>query len=129
MMKLGFVVLICTLMGSVARADTIRRTALAGDTIKMDFFVSLNPDCSPTGPQTVRVTQNPSNGHLKVSKAEDFITFPATNVRSACNTRRVPGMRIEYTPQPGYSGSDYMAIEVITANGFERNRSYYVTVK
>ena len=129
MMRFAFVVLICTLVGGVARADTIRRTALAGDTIKMDFFVSLNPDCSPTGPQTVRVTQSPNYGRLAVSKAEDFITFPATNVRSACNTKRVPGMRIEYTPQAGYSGLDYMAIEVITANGFERTRSYYVTVK
>ena len=91
--------------------------AVSGVRQKLDFFVSLNPDCTSEGYASVVPATNPAHGSVEVIHGSDFPPYPPSNPRSACNTRRVPTTQISYTSEVGYHGPDTFAVTVVTPTG------------
>jgi hypothetical protein len=115
------------LMTSSADAQT--RTAIVGRPLKISSINSTNPDCTTEGRVEIRVTQPPQHGRVTVRYTGVFPNFPASNVRSACNRRRVPGVEVYYVADKGYSGSDSVAIRAISAMGTPHDSTVWLNVQ
>ena len=108
---------------------TVPRTALAGQTTRIDFATSINPDCTVRGIPTVRILTQPVHGTIATSEMDDFSSYPLANPRSACNKSKSRGIRVDYTPVPGYTGPDYLSYELISAEGADKTFNIPLTVK
>lgn len=117
-----------TLLVSASSAHA-QRTVVNGKTIQLYFFASINPDCSSRGMPTINVTQQPQHGRVRVTRGNDFVTFPESNVRSVCNRRRVSGVGLHYTAQRGYVGPDSVGAEIISPSGGYRRGTFNVNVR
>ncbi len=78
---------------------------------------ATNPDCTSAGTVVVRVAQPPEHGRVSIRQTGVFPRFPESNLRSACNRRRVPGVQATYVSQRGYVGSDLAVLEVLFPAG------------
>lgn len=101
----------------------------AGKTVKLYFAASVNPDCSNAGQPTVRVTKSPEHGKVALLQTHDFTFFQESNVRSACNRRRVSGVAVRYTAQRGYVGYDSVGIEIFYTSGRRRSGTFNINVQ
>lgn len=125
----GLIVITCFAAATGAgRADEVRSVP-SGVNRQIDFLASVNPDCSPIGLPTVRLIDGPSHGVLTTDKGRDFMTFPRSNPRHACNKRRVAGLKVFYQPEQGFVGVDHVRILVVAASGTERAATYEVRVR
>jgi hypothetical protein len=123
-------VLIAALLApAAAHAQHLTKTALSGKPLKLNFSNATNPDCSSVGETVVRLTQAPQHGKITISKASEFPSFPKGNARRDCNKKRVAGTQTVYVPEPGYTGTDMAALEIIFPTGATARRSYTITVK
>jgi hypothetical protein len=120
-----FLIILC----SAATAQAQTRTAVAGKPLKLYAAYSANPDCSSAGEVVVRVTQSPRYGRVAIARTGVFPNFPASNSRSACNRRRVPGTVATYVAQRGYTGRDSVSLEVIYPTGQHRQAGYDIAVR
>ena len=123
------IILALLLTPAVAQAQHLTKTALSGKPLKLNFSNAINPDCGSVGETVVRLTQAPQHGKITISKASDFPSFPKGNARRDCNEKRVAGTQTVYVPEPGYTGTDTAAIEIIFPTGATGRRSYTITVK
>jgi hypothetical protein len=122
----GILVVAGLLLGTVsAQAQYVA----AGKTVKLHFAASVNPDCSNAGTPTVRITRSPEHGRVTQQQTRDFTYFPPSNVRSACNTRRVSGVAIRYTAQRGYVGYDSVGVEIFYTTGRKRSGTFNINVR
>jgi hypothetical protein len=119
---------VAALLASAGTAQA-QRTVVNGQTIQLQFFASVNPDCSARGTPTINVTQQPQHGRVSVVRIRDFTYFQPSNVRSVCNQRRVAGVGIRYTAQRGYTGSDTVGAEVIYPSGAYRRGAFNIYVR
>jgi hypothetical protein len=117
------------LLLSISTAHAQTKTVIAGKPFRLDFAYSTNPDCTTTGDVVIRVTSPPSNDSVSISKRSVFPNFPASNIRSACNSRRVPGTIATYIARRGYTGPDTVSLESIFPSGLPRQQTYYLTVR
>lgn len=108
---------------------TVTKTALAGQTLRIDFTASVNPDCTVRGIPTVRILAQPAHGTAVISETEDYTAYPPINPRYACNKTKSRGAKLEYTPAPGYAGADYLSFEVISAEGTDKTFNTQIAVK
>ena len=114
---------------AAARADEpplVRRTVAAGATATIDFSYSVNPDCSLRGLSKLVLDQQPEHGVARIGQRSDFPHFPPNSQFAACNSVRVPGATLDYTPARGFTGSDFLAFEVVDLDG--RHHSYRVAM-
>ena len=118
--------LLCT---TVAHGQTFTKYAASGSPLKLDFMNSTNPDCSSVGRPTIRVVRPPEHGRTTVTQTTDFPRFPASNVRSQCNGRRVAGAALNYVSQRGFIGTDYVEVDIIFASGNIRHESFTINVR
>ena len=81
---------------------------------------STNPDCSSAGAVVMRVSQAPEHGRVSIHSKGVFPRFPESNIRNACNRRRVPGMEATYVSQRGYLGPDMVILDVLFPGGAGR---------
>ena len=105
------------------------KTVIAGKPFKLYTAYSTNPDCSAAGSPVIRVAAPPSNGSVSVARGSAFPSFPESNVRSACNRRRVPATIATYIARRGYTGPDSLSIEIIYESGQTRQASYDLMVR
>jgi transglutaminase-like putative cysteine protease len=112
--------------GSDARE--IRRTAVAGRPLNVDFLYALDPDCSSLGVAGVRIIDQPKHGKLTVEKGSGFPRYEEDNPREACNRRRSEGMRVTYQPEPAYLGPDSATIDVVYGDGRSSKLRYAIAV-
>jgi hypothetical protein len=78
---------------------------------------ATNPDCTSAGAVVMRVAQPPEHGRVTIRQTGLFPRFPESNLRSACNRRRVPGVQATYVSQRGYLGADFTVLEVLFPAG------------
>ena len=78
---------------------------------------ATNPDCTSAGTVVIRVAQPPEHGRVTIRQSGVFPRFPESNLRSACNRRRVPGVQAIYVSQRGYVGPDFTMLEVLFPAG------------
>src|SRR5690349_4944331 len=77
-----------TQTGKIFYAST--KGAATGAKQKIDTVYSIRPDCTSVGYATIRIATPPTHGKLTSEPGEDFPYFKQDNVRSACNTKKVP---------------------------------------
>lgn len=106
----------------------LRRVAVAGTSLKLGHYLSANPDCTSFGMPTVRILQRPESGSLSVREGLDFPSFVASNIRSACNTRRMPSMQLWYAPDRAGT-TQRVSVEVIYSSGEARTFNYTIDVR
>jgi hypothetical protein len=116
------------LSATAAQGQTATKYAVSGRPLKLSFFATVNPDCSSVGQTTIRLTRAPEHGRVSVTQTMDFPNFAPSNVRFACNRRRVAGATINYVSQRGFVGTDSVQAEVISASGNLRQQSYTINV-
>lgn len=103
--------------------------ALSGQAQSLDYFYSLDPTCTPRGTVTIRVASQPDEGNITISQDEDYPSYPASNTRSQCNTKKTTVSRITYQSKPGYTGTDEATIEVLFPDGSYRKIDYTIDVR
>jgi hypothetical protein len=106
----------------------VRRTAVAGQLLDVDFLYALNPDCSSVGVAGVRTVEAPGHGKVTIREGSGYSSFAQDNPRQACNRRRSEGMVVHYQPEPEYLGRDSVTVEVIFSDGEFIRRHYGITV-
>jgi hypothetical protein len=77
----------------------------------------------------VKLAQAPEHGRANLTKASDFPRYRTSDVRAACNKRRVHGTQVHYVSQRGFVGTDYFTVEVFTGTGLHQTRRYTINVK
>lgn len=108
--------IIITVPGGGGSSNYTKHTT-PGKTVRLSFYRHLNPDCSPIDGLVVRVNKEPENGHAKVSNVREFPHFRKNDLLYACSKRRVSGKIVSYTPKRGFTGQDWVNVEVITGTG------------
>ncbi len=96
------------------------RTVPSGNNQRIDFFASVNPECSSSGTPTVRLVDGPSNGVVTIDRVRDFLFFHKRNVRARCNGRRLAGLKLLYPSTTEHFGVDKVRLLVISESGGER---------
>lgn len=107
----------------------LHRYVPAGQTMRIDFFYSINPDCTSIGYAAIRPTSQPQHGTLKIENTTGFTAFPATNIRAECNKRRSDGVALTYEPEADYTGPDTIDVDIIWAHGTFRKVRYAIEVR
>ena len=128
-MRLWLTVLVALLFASPAIAQQSFKVAVSGKPVMLNFVYNTAPDCTNHGYAEVRIISQPQNGRVSVTRTTGFPTFPASNIRHVCNSRRVPGVEVRYTSRAGFLGTDYVSVESISPQGSSFSRSYAINVK
>ena len=102
------------------------RIGVAGSTLILGTFANTNPDCTATGKTFVRVSRNPSHGVVTVREGLVFSNFSA---HPECNSHKMEGVAVEYTPNRGFTGTDEVELDDISQTGIEIFVTYAITVK
>jgi hypothetical protein len=82
------------------------------------FYSSLFPDCSSKGPIVGRLTTKPEHGTLNFVPTDSFPFYGSASTLAACNTKKVPGLNINYKSDNDYVGEDHATILLIFPDGF-----------
>lgn len=90
---------------------------LAGRTIQLGYYYSMQVDCTPNPIPDIVVVKQPALGRLRIDKTALHPAYAADNVRSVCNGKRTPTRRINYTASPGGKGEDEVVIEIYWNSG------------
>ena len=77
-------------------SQRLTRVVASGAKQRMNFYASLNPDCSATGDVNVRVTKQPEHGTVETVATTDYIHYAKENIRSKCNQHKVKGALVNY---------------------------------
>lgn len=93
------------------------KVAVNGKPLKVDYYYSLNPDCSSRGATTPRITEAPRHGTVEFREALDFPFFKRDSEQAHCNSKRVPVTSVVYTPSAGYTGPDSFQVYLVFASG------------
>jgi hypothetical protein len=128
-MRVSAILAVLLLSTATAQAQYSTKHVASGKPVRLHFSYSLNPDCTRTGEISMRVTQAPQHGQVHATRAREFPNYAATNVRSACNRRRVEGMLASYVSARGFTGTDYLSIEAIYPKGLLKQLSYTIDVR
>jgi len=118
-----------SLATSHANAENATKTMAAGTVLKMGAYMNLNEDCSLIGYADVRIVTAPTHGTVKVYKGTWHPNSASSNPRAACNLHKAPSVNVDYTPERGYLGIDFVSIEVIFPNGVDRTDNITINVK
>jgi len=113
--------------GANATSDTFSKAVVAGGTLQLSHYASVNMDCSSAGRPEVRIVTGPSSGAVRVVQGLGFSHF--SNDYAPCSARRVHGATVNHAPEKGFLGSDTVQLDVVFPNGFERIDTYNITVK
>ncbi len=103
------------------------KTVVAGGSLLLAHYASINLDCTSRGPVTVRVVSGPSSGSVRIEQGLGYGNF--TNEYRQCSARKTFGANVRYTPHKGFTGMDSVQFDVIFPSGFERIESISITVK
>jgi hypothetical protein len=115
--------------GAGAEPVSERVAARSGQYAGLDFFYSLNPDCTSKGEAHVALTGPPKNGGLFVSTMEHHPKFPRDSEFYKCNAKLVPSMQLYYKSNQDYVGDDALSVELTFPDDSKVKVHFDVTVK
>ena len=127
-MRTFFILAVSLLLPSIVQAQ-LTGTAASGHPVRIYYAYATNPDCSSQGQPVIKLAQAPQHGKVTISRGGVFPNFPASNIRNACNRRRVSGLEVYYVSQRGYTGTDTAAFEVIFPDGQLRQLTVFINVR
>jgi hypothetical protein len=100
----------------------------AGQRRLLEFFYSINADCSPKSFASVVTVEPPLHGKIIVERGTANPNFSEDNPRSACNKSRVEGVGVWYEPTVEYTGSDHLVLDAVYKEDVTLRRSYLVNI-
>lgn len=107
----------------------IKKVVLSDTRTKLTYHMYVNPDCSPSGFATYRISREPKNGKAEMVRGEEFPSFKSDNVRSKCNEQRVGATQLWFLPNEGFRGKDSFEFELIGPRGQYRRTFVEIEVK
>ena len=110
-------------------SQRLTRVVASGAKQRMNFYASLNPDCSATGDVNVRVTKQPEHGTVETVATTDYIHYAKENIRSKCNQHKVKGMLVNYKSAEKYTGNDEFDLLIIFPNGLAWEHHFDMRVR
>jgi len=128
-MRTAITIALALFSATAAQAQSATKYAVSGRPLRLSFFNSTNPDCTTEGRPTIRLIRAPEHGRVTVAQTTGFPNFPVSNIRNECNRRRVIGAAIDYVSQRGFTGADFVEVEIIFVNGALWQRSYAINVR
>jgi hypothetical protein len=106
-MRTAGMVTFALLSVTAAQGQPAVKNVVAGNSLKLSFFNSTNPDYSSRGKSEIRLSRAPEHGRVNLRQTVDF---PSS--RSQCHQRRVPGTALYHQSRRGFA-LDYVEGEVI----------------
>jgi hypothetical protein len=106
----------------------IARNVASGASQRLNFHVSLNPDCTSEGDVHVRVIKQPEHGKVETSTTMFFPLYSKESNRYKCNQHKVKGVLVTYKADK-YVGTDAFDVLVIYPGGLAREMQYDITVR
>jgi len=106
----------------------VTRVTVMDQKLRLDFWNSLNPDCSSTGYVTVRITEQAQHGSVAIDHGTGFASYAQGDNRFDCNNRPIEGTVISYAPEAGFTGADSLTIEAISPTGGVVKRHYHISI-
>ena len=110
-------------------ANIYNVTVAADHTTTLNSSFAVNPDCTSRGLPRLRVTQPPSHGTANSLAREDFPKLAPTSPLAHCAENKVPIAIINYTPETGFVGTDYLVFEEDTVDHQHRVFRISIVVK
>ncbi len=107
----------------------IARAAVSGVAQYISDQYSINPDCTSAGIPTTKILEAPKHGTITFVQESGYTNFAKDNQRFECNKQKSPMVKIIYTSNPDFVGSDSTKIMTIYPGGTFRNETYEITVK
>jgi hypothetical protein len=101
----------------------------SGEQRMINFYASIWPDCSSRGPVVGRITTPPQHGVLEFAPLDSFLFISATSSLAKCNDKKVPGLGVNYTSEPNYTGEDGADIFIIFPDGSAAESHYTIVVR
>ncbi len=106
------------LFHSSAAAQPTTKTVASGQTVLVGSYTSLTTECKALGELFVHLDVVPEHGKLLSIPDAVRVHFPKNNPRYSCSENNdVPGLRVIYSAEPGYVGSDRAEGYVVTPSG------------
>lgn len=93
------------------------KLASSGQEVRIFYAYAVNPDCSSVGQTVVKARSGPSHGQIRIVRASMFPSYPHSNIRHLCNSRRVDGTEVWYRSFPNYTGKDQAVLSTYFPNG------------
>jgi dienelactone hydrolase len=110
-----------------SQAQRIYNVTVAADrTTTLNSSFAVNPDCTPRGLPRLWVTQQPAHGTAKSLAREDFPRFAPNSPLARCAQSKVPVAVIDYTPDTGFVGTDYLVFEEDTLD--HQNKVFRISI-
>lgn len=104
------------------------RSVLAGHTIRLSGFGSLNVDCTSNPVPTIRVIGSPRLGIITVKRGKTYLAYPQSNPRQRCSARKSPASIVYYRASKGAVGTDFVSIEAFFDSGFVYKADFTITI-
>jgi hypothetical protein len=104
-------------------------TVAADRTTTLNSSFAVNPDCTSRGLPRLWVTQPPAHGTAKSLAIEGFPRFAPTSPLAHCAQQKVPVAVIDYTPDAGFVGADYLVFEEVTVDNQDKVFRISIVVK
>ena len=105
------------------------RVVASGAKQQIDFYTSLNPDCSAMGDINVRVTKQPEHGTVETVVGTDYVHYAKENIRSKCNQHKVKGTLVNYKAAEKYTGNDEFDLLILYPSGLAREDHFDIKVR
>jgi len=90
---------------------------------------ALYADCSSRGPIVGRVIEKPAHGEVTFEPGDIFPAYVQNTPLFACNSKRAPGLMINYRSEQDFIGQDNMKIFLIFPDGSGAQWDYMLIVK
>jgi hypothetical protein len=100
-----------------------------GQATKIDWFYSLNLDCTEAPGVSGRLVAKPAHGTVAIEHKQDYPNFAADNPHSPCNGQLVPAWVVTYAPAAGFVGHDAFSYDELFATGPQVHMDINVDVK
>jgi len=97
-------------------AQTLRRSTMAGQEVRIYTYTQHHTDCSPAGDPVITLRTKPAHGVATI-RASTVTTGPPRFGATNCTGKVLPGLGVFYTPAPGFRGTDQFDYDVTLTNG------------
>jgi hypothetical protein len=114
---------------AMPKPTNVTRFIPSGEARTIGSVTALNPDCSSRGPIVGRVVEKPTHGEVSFEIGDIFPTYVQTSPLFACNSKRAPGLMINYRSEQDFIGQDNMKIFLIFPDGSGAQWDYMLIVK
>jgi hypothetical protein len=128
-------VAVLTLSGSAALAQGAQgitpyyKVVEHGRSTKVDSYFISDPECRSLGRATINLLAAPQGGQVSTENGFGYPTFPSTNPRFKCDSRRMPSTLLYYQAASDFTGTDTFTVEAVYPDGTAHQTRYTVYVR